>query len=69
MIMLRVEISLPQPVGPDRFLAKAEAFHTRFPKPLPDLTAEGKRSGRKYEDDLPDDRSPANDASSGEASP
>ena len=53
VVTLLEELLLPQPVEPDRFVAEAEAFHKRFPEPLPDLTAEGKRAGRKYEDASP----------------
>lgn len=42
---------LPQPVDPEALIAEARAFHARFPEPLPDLAAEGKRAGRKHEDD------------------
>ena len=61
IVMLLEEALLQQSGGPDQFLAEAEAFHARFPEPLPDLAAEGKRAGRKYEDDLSDDYSPSDD--------
>lgn len=64
IVTLLEEALLPQPAGPDRFLAEAEAFHARFQDPLPDLAAEGKRSDRKYEDDP----SPADEASADEVS-
>lgn len=43
---------LPQPVDTEALIAEAAAFQDRFPEPLPDLAAEGKRAGRRYEDDL-----------------
>lgn len=69
IVTILEEALLPRPVHPDEFLAEAEAFHARFPEPLPDLTAEGKRTGRKYEGDLPNDGSLTDDASSGAESP
>ena len=49
-----IEAALPPPMSEDGpFIAEAEAAHALFPEPLPDLIAEGKRAGRKYEDDLP----------------
>jgi len=43
------EAVLPPPHDVDALLAEADAW---FPEGLPDLAAEGKRYGRKYEDDL-----------------
>ena len=36
---------------PAEILADVEAAHALFPEPLPDLAAEGKRAGRKYDGD------------------
>ena len=44
---------LPQPVDAETLIAEAQAFRSRFPEPLPDLVAEGKRTGRRYEDTMP----------------
>ena len=51
-----LEMALPPPTSDpddDPFIAEAEAADAWFDGPLPDLIAEGKRAGRKYEDDLP----------------
>lgn len=69
IVTLLEEALLPRPVGPDRFLAEAEAFHAQFNEPLPDFAAEGKRAGRKYEDDLAGDHVPVDDATSYEEPP
>ena len=49
------ETLLPQPLDTEGLIAEAEAADAWFDEPLPDLVAEGKRAGRKYENDLPDD--------------
>ena len=43
--------------SPGDVLADVEAAHALFPDPLPDLAAEGKRAGRKY--DAPSGSGPA----------
>lgn len=53
IVVLLEQSLLPQPIDADTLLAEAEAVHARFPEPLPDLIAEGKRAGRRYEDDVP----------------
>ncbi len=50
IVTLLEEKLLPQPLDTEALIAEAERFHARFPEPLPDLVAEGKRAGRKYED-------------------
>jgi len=51
IVVLLQEALLPQPVDADTLIAEAQAVHARFPEPLPDLAAEGRRAGRRYEDD------------------
>ncbi|MEM1042391.1 MAG: Arc family DNA-binding protein [Bacteroidota bacterium] len=58
IVTLLEEQLLPRRVEPDPFIAMAESFHAQFPEPLPDLAAEGKRAGRKYEDPLPGEGAP-----------
>ncbi|HUF10544.1 MAG TPA: Arc family DNA-binding protein [Rhodothermales bacterium] len=52
IVTLLEETLLPQPVDAGVLIAEAEAVHARFGEPLPDLTAAGKRAGRRYEDPL-----------------
>jgi len=52
IVTLLEESLLPQLIDIEALIAEAEAVHARFPDPLPDLTAEGKRHGRRYEEDL-----------------
>ena len=47
IVTLLEEALLPQPIDAFALIAQAEAVHSRFPKPLPDLVAEGKRLGRR----------------------
>ncbi len=49
VVTLLEETLLPQPASPEALIAEAEAFHARFEEPLPDLSAEGKREGRRYD--------------------
>lgn len=67
IVTLLEEKLLPQPLDTEALIAEARAFHARFAEPLPDLVAEGKRAGRKYEDALAEDDL-ASDASSEGAS-
>jgi plasmid stability protein len=55
IVTLLEEKLLPQRLDTEALIAEVEAFHARFDEPLPDLAAEGKRAGRKYEDDLVQD--------------
>ena len=52
IVTLLEESLLPQLIDTEALIAEAEAVHSRFPAPLPDLMAEGKRHGRRYEEDL-----------------
>jgi plasmid stability protein len=65
IVTLLEERLLPQPLDTEALIAEAEAFHARFAEPLPDLVAEGKRAGRKYEDDLAGDDLAGNASSDG----
>ena len=47
IVTLLEETLLPQPIDVDTLVAEAKAVHSRFLEPLPDLTAEGKRAGRR----------------------
>ncbi|MFV1979599.1 MAG: Arc family DNA-binding protein [Rhodothermia bacterium] len=47
IVTLLEETLLPQPIDADKLIAEAEAVHSRFPKPLPDLAAVGKPAGRR----------------------
>ena len=49
IVTLLEEAVLPRPIDVDALIAEAEAVHARFPEPLPDLVAAGKREGRRYE--------------------
>ena len=60
VVVLLERAVLPEPVDTEALLAEADAW---FAEPLPDLTAAGKRHGRKYEDDLREEDHP------GEADP
>ena len=68
IVTLLEQALLPRPLDTDALIAEAEAFHARFPEPLPDLVAEGKRASRKYEEDLRPS-APPSDASPGEVAP
>jgi len=47
IVTLLEETLFPQPLDADTLITEAEAVHGRFPEPLPDLAAEGKRAGRR----------------------
>ncbi len=49
IVTLLEQALLPQPVDVDALIAEAEAVHALFTDPLPDVIAEGKRTGRRYE--------------------
>lgn len=68
IVLLLEQALLPHPLDTDALIAEAKAFHARFPEPLPDLGAEGKRAGRKYEEDLTPSARPS-DVSPGEVTP
>ena len=48
----------PRPIDVEELIREAEEVHALFREPLPDRTAEAKR-GRRYENDLSDDREAA----------
>lgn len=49
VVTLLEETLRTQPFDPEALIAEATAFHARFEQTLPDLAAEGKRQGRRYE--------------------
>lgn len=49
IVMLLEQALMPEPLATEALIAEIQAFRARFPEPLPDLIAEGKRAGRKDE--------------------
>ena len=52
IVILLEQALFPQPIDAETIIVEAEAVHARFSTPLPDLSTEGKRDGRRHEDEL-----------------
>lgn len=67
IVTLLEQSLLPRRVDTEALIAEAVAFHDRLPEPLPDLVAEGKRAGRKYEGEISENDLGDDDLADGEA--